>query len=60
MTEEDEDEVVEEVNEVSKLQAELDEHRDVVKYLREKLNEVNFTFKIIIHQQTFPWIWIIQ
>ena len=36
--EEDEDE---EKNEVSKLQSELDEHRDVVKYLRSKLNEVN-------------------
>ena len=41
LTEEDEEEAVEEVNEVSKLQAELDEHRDVVKYLRGKLNEVN-------------------
>ena len=36
--EEDEDE---EKNEVSKLQSELDEHREVVKYLRGKLNEVN-------------------
>ena len=41
LTEEDEEEAVEEVNEVSKLQAEIDEHRDVVKYLRGKLNEVN-------------------
>ena len=41
LTEEDEEEAVEEVNEVSKLQAELDEHRDVVIYLRGKLNEVN-------------------
>ena len=38
---EDEEEVAEEVNEVEKLQSELDEHRDVVKYLRGKLNEVN-------------------
>ena len=30
-----------ETNEVSKLQSELDEHRNVVKYLRSKLNEVN-------------------
>ena len=30
-----------EVEEVSKLQSELDEHRNVVKYLRSKLNEVN-------------------
>ena len=29
------------VNEVAKLQSELDEHRNVVKYLRTKLNEVN-------------------
>ena len=36
--EEDEEE---EVEEVSKLQSELDEHRNVVKYLRSKLNEVN-------------------
>ena len=36
--EEDEEE---EKNEVSKLQSELDEHRNVVKYLRSKLNEVN-------------------
>ena len=28
-------------NEVSKLQSDLDEHRNVVKYLRSKLNEVN-------------------
>ncbi len=28
-------------NEVSKIQSELDEHRNVVKYLRSKLNEVN-------------------
>ena len=41
MTEDDEEEVAEEVNEVEKLQSELDEHRDVVKYLRGKLNEVN-------------------
>ena len=39
LTEEDDDE--EEKNEVSKLQSELDEHRNVVKYLRSKLNEVN-------------------
>ena len=37
----EEDEVEEEVNEVAKLQSELQEHRDVVKYLRGKLNEVN-------------------
>ena len=36
--EEDEDEAK---DEVVKLQAEVKEHRDVVKYLREKLNEVN-------------------
>ncbi len=36
--EEDEDETK---DEVVKLQAEVKEHRDVVKYLREKLNEVN-------------------
>ncbi len=42
LTEEDEEEEEKEVNEeVSKLQSELDEHRDVVKYLRGKLNEVN-------------------
>ena len=39
LTEEDEEEV--EVSEVAKLQSELKEHRDVVKYLRGKLNEVN-------------------
>ena len=37
---EEEDEV-DEANKVSKLQSELDEHRNVVKYLRSKLNEVN-------------------
>ena len=37
----EDDEVEEEVNEVAKLQSELQEHRDVVKYLRGKLNEVN-------------------
>jgi len=36
--EEDEEE---EVEEVAKLQSDLDEHRNVVKYLRSKLNEVN-------------------
>ena len=36
--EEDEDD---EKNEVQELQSELDEHRNVVKYLRSKLNEVN-------------------
>ena len=36
--EEDDDE---EKNEVAELQSELDEHRNVVKYLRSKLNEVN-------------------
>ena len=36
--EEDEEE---EVEEVSKLKSDLDEHRNVVKYLRSKLNEVN-------------------
>ncbi|OUW11951.1 MAG: hypothetical protein CBD26_00285 [Candidatus Pelagibacter sp. TMED166] len=39
LTEEDDEE--EEKNEVSKLQSDLDEHRNVVKYLRSKLNEVN-------------------
>ena len=39
---EEEDEEKEDANEaVSKLQTELDEHRNVVKYLRSKLNEVN-------------------
>jgi hypothetical protein len=37
---EEEDEV-EEANKAEKLQSELDEHRNVVKYLRTKLNEVN-------------------
>ena len=37
---EDDDEE-EEVAEVAKLQSDLDEHRNVVKYLRTKLNEVN-------------------
>jgi hypothetical protein len=37
----EEDDVQETVDEVEKLQAEIKEHRDVVKYLREKLNEVN-------------------
>ena len=36
--EEDEEE---KVDEIEKLQAEIKEHRDVVTYLREKLNEVN-------------------
>jgi len=36
--EEDEEE---EANEVAKIKADLDEHRNVVKYLRSKLNEVN-------------------
>ena len=36
--EEDEEE---EANEVAKIKADLDEHRNVVKYLRTKLNEVN-------------------
>ena len=36
--EEDEEKAI---NEVAKLQSELDEHRNVVKYLRSKLNEVN-------------------
>ena len=39
ITEEEDEE--EEKNEVTKLQTELDEHRNVVKYLRSKLNEVN-------------------
>ena len=39
LSEEDDEEA--EVAEVSKLQSELDEHRNVVKYLRSKLNEVN-------------------
>ena len=39
LTEEDDED--EEKNEVSELQSELDEHRNVVKYLRSKLNEVN-------------------
>ena len=39
LSEEEDDE--EEKNEVAELQSELDEHRNVVKYLRSKLNEVN-------------------
>ena len=40
--EDEEDEAVEEsVNEVKTLKADLEEHRNVVKYLRGKLNEVN-------------------
>ena len=39
LSEEDDEEA--EVAEVSKLQSALDEHRNVVKYLRSKLNEVN-------------------
>ena len=39
LTEEEDEQ--KETNEVSKLQSELDEHRNVVKYLRSKLNEVN-------------------
>jgi len=41
LSEEDEEETEESVDEVSKLESELAEHRDVVKYLRTKLNEVN-------------------
>ena len=41
LTEDDEEVETEEIDEVSKLQSELAEHRDVVKYLRGKLNEVN-------------------
>ena len=41
LSEEDEEETKESVDEVSKLESELAEHRDVVKYLRTKLNEVN-------------------
>ncbi len=36
-----EEEGEDEKNEVAKIQSELDEHRNVVKYLRSKLNEVN-------------------
>ena len=39
LSEEEDDE--EKVDEIATLQSELKEHRDVVKYLREKLNEVN-------------------
>ena len=39
LSEEDDEEA--EVEEVAKLQSDLDEHRNVVKYLRSKLNEVN-------------------
>jgi len=39
LSEEEDDE--KDKNEVTKLQSELDEHRNVVKYLRSKLNEVN-------------------
>ncbi len=38
LSEEDEEETT---DEVAKIQSELDEHRNVVKYLRSKLNEVN-------------------
>ena len=41
LSEEDEEEPKESVDEVSTLKADLDEHRNVVKYLRSKLNEVN-------------------
>ena len=41
LSEEDEKEEKESTDEVSKLESELAEHRDVVKYLRTKLNEVN-------------------
>jgi len=41
LTEDDKEVETEEIDEVSKLQSELAEHRDVVKYLRGKLNEVN-------------------
>ena len=42
LSEEEDEEEKEDANEaVSKLQTELDEHRNVVKYLRAKLNEVN-------------------
>ena len=41
LSEEDEEEKKESTDEVSKLESELAEHRDVVKYLRTKLNEVN-------------------
>jgi hypothetical protein len=39
--EDEEEEEEEEVDEISTLKAELGEHREVVKYLRSKLNEVN-------------------
>ena len=38
---EDEEDEEEATNKVAKLQSDLDEHRNVVKYLRTKLNEVN-------------------
>ena len=41
LSEEDEEETEESVDEVSKLESELAEHRDVVQMLRSKLNEVN-------------------
>ena len=41
LDEEEDKEDDKDMDEVSKLQSELDEHRDVVKYLRSKLNEVN-------------------
>ena len=41
LSEEDDAEADDSVEEVNKLQAEIKEHRDVVKYLRGKLNEVN-------------------
>jgi len=41
LSEEEEEDKEEEANEIAKLQSELGEHRNVVKYLRSKLNEVN-------------------
>jgi hypothetical protein len=41
LQEEDEEDEEEEVDEITNLKSELGEHREVVKYLRSKLNEVN-------------------
>ena len=41
LSEDEHEDEEEDKNEVAKLQSDLDEHRNVVKYLRSKLNEVN-------------------
>ena len=50
-----------EVDEVAELRAELDETREVVKFMRDKLNEVNLlnasSFCLLT---TFPYLWLEQ